>query len=75
MSSSRIEDRLTIDAAGIRLLLRLLAAPHSRLVDVPPPVNRLLRIVDLHHLVEPTACSTTWRPPHLPDHPPRMRPS
>jgi anti-anti-sigma factor len=43
-----------IDAAGIRLLLRLLDAPHSCLAGVPPGVARLLRIVDLDHLVDTT---------------------
>jgi anti-sigma B factor antagonist len=46
-----------IDAAGIRTLLRLLDGPHRRLVNVPAPVARLLRIVDLGHLVDDTSAS------------------
>jgi anti-anti-sigma factor len=36
-----------IDAAGLRLVLRLLEPPHSRLANVPEAVARLFRLVGL----------------------------
>jgi anti-anti-sigma regulatory factor len=41
-----------IDGAGVGVLLRLLDGPHHRLANVPAKVDRLLRLLDLGHLVD-----------------------